>query len=454
MDFDVLYKTGIGASAKVSIAKELKMDSELYERSNPVPKTAVATLFQLAGAGYEKSEEILKRLGFQKDDYAWSLGEGDELEKICLLANRESRYVALNNVALESGCDVVFDLPCGYVHRAFDMVEKGIKYVGGDLPEVINRMQPVIRDMLPPEQRSKVRLAEVDITNEKSILDALEGMWGSVCVCTEGLLGYLNASEMKTVIQNIFRLLKIRGGCWVTVDPEAVARHLVVYSAIDEDRASEIFRKEKNGFSRDSQMDLASINALFLKKDGTLPDEADYSRYEQQFLQNGLLVEKIPFTRGGYELRSFAFLQPEVIEKLKKALSGIHVWKFTVNPDFLSEKSDHSEDSKDPEVSIEGFRFRTETVGDILRFILSGRLDSLGAPLLLKVWEEKKASGEFHRVEIDCKNLRYISSAGLRVLLIIRKALPGEQPLILLHVSKEVREILDSAGFTEIIRVE
>ena len=31
------------------------MDNKLYERVEPVSKTAVATLIQLAGAGYEKS---------------------------------------------------------------------------------------------------------------------------------------------------------------------------------------------------------------------------------------------------------------------------------------------------------------------------------------------------------------------------------------------------------------
>ncbi len=418
------------------------MDKELYEQVNPVPKTAVATLIQLAGAGYEKSEEILRRLGFQKKDYAWSLGDRDELEKICMVTNRESRYVALNNVALESCCDIIYDLPCGFVHRAFDMADKGKTYVGGDLPEVIQSVQPVISRMLTPEQKCKVRFAEVDITNYQSVTDALEGLEGSVCVCTEGLLVYLNASERETVIRNIYRLLRDRGGCWITVDPETVARHMAVFTAIAGDRASAILKKEMSGFSQKSEIDIATSNAQYLQKDS--PSEEDGTESERQYLQNGFLVEKIPFTRGDYELRSFAFLQPEVVDKLKKALSGIHVWKLIPDPDFVP---------KETEESAKNFSFRTKISKDTLHIVLSGRMDSLSAPSFLKAWEEKEGSEEFHRVEIDCKNLQYISSAGLRVLMMMKKALPGE-PIVLLNVTSEVREVLTTTGFADFFQFE
>ena len=64
------------------------MKNELNERVNPVSKTAVATLIQLAAAGYERSAEILKRLGFSERDYAWSLGDRDQLDKTCMVACR------------------------------------------------------------------------------------------------------------------------------------------------------------------------------------------------------------------------------------------------------------------------------------------------------------------------------------------------------------------------------
>ena len=53
---------------------------------------------------------------------------------------------------------------------------------------------------------------------------------------------------------------------------------------------------------------------------------------------------------------------------------------------------------------------------------------------------------------IDCADLDYISSAGLRVLLIIKKALP-ENEFILLNVNKPIMEILDTTGFSDLFTI-
>ena len=420
------------------------MDDKLNEQANPVSKTAAATLFQLAGAGYEKSEEILNCLGFEKEEFSWSLGNKDELEKVCMITNRESRYVALNNAVLQTGCDIVLDLPCGFVHRAFDMADNGKTYVGGDLPDVIRAVRPVINAMLPLDQKDKVRFSEVDITNYPSISDALRGLRGPVCVCTEGLFVYLNASEKQTVIQNIYRLLKERGGSWITVDPETLARHLAVYSAISGDRAAEFLQDEMKGFSKESEIDVTGKSTPFLQEKGDKPEEADSSESEQEFVQNGFFVEKIPFVTPNYELRSFSFLQPDVVDKLKKNLSHVHLWKFTVNPDFTS---------KSILKSGKPFRLKVEAAGNTVHFTVSGRLDSLSSPLLLQKWDEERTARDIRKAEIDCKNLEYISSAGLRVFMMINKNLT-ESPLVLTHVSPDVKVIITTTGFSDFFQMQ
>ena len=54
-------------------------------------------------------------------------------------------------------------------------------------------------------------------------------------------------------------------------------------------------------------------------------------------------------------------------------------------------------------------------------------------------------------VILDGKNLEYISSAGLRVLLRLRKTHPD---IRMINVSPQVYEILETTGFTEMLRVE
>ena len=67
---------------------------------------------------------------------------------------------------------------------------------------------------------------------------------------------------------------------------------------------------------------------------------------------------------------------------------------------------------------------------------LEGRLDTLTAPDLEKELNPLDGVGSLC---IDCKDLEYISSAGLRVLLRLRKDVPG---LKAVNVSSEVYEIL------------
>ena len=111
-----------------------------------------------------------------------------------------------------------------------------------------------------------------------------------------------------------------------------------------------------------------------------------------------------------------------------------------MNPNYVSAETASAE---------EAFSLRTETEEDALRFILAGRLDSLSAPQFLNAWEEKKTSGEICRVEIDCADLQYISSAGLRVLIIIRKDVP-DASMVLKGVNSTVEEILENAaGFRQ-----
>lgn len=81
---------------------------------------------------------------------------------------------------------------------------------------------------------------------------------------------------------------------------------------------------------------------------------------------------------------------------------------------------------------------------------LSGHVDSGNAPeleakLLSLCSENPKCA-----ITIDCANLKYISSAGLRIVLKLKKQ---NQDLKLINVSSEVYEIFDMTGFTQMIDI-
>lgn len=58
------------------------------------------------------------------------------------------------------------------------------------------------------------------------------------------------------------------------------------------------------------------------------------------------------------------------------------------------------------------------------------------------------------RLVLDLENVRYVSSAGLRVFLLIAKKVSGKGAFVLSHAAEPVRQVLDMTGFSSIINVQ
>ena len=82
---------------------------------------------------------------------------------------------------------------------------------------------------------------------------------------------------------------------------------------------------------------------------------------------------------------------------------------------------------------------------------LSGRIDSSNAASVEAEIMAFAAGKENMSVIIDATDLQYISSAGLRVILRLKKTAPD---LKIVGVNAEVYEILDMTGFTDMLEVE
>jgi stage II sporulation protein AA (anti-sigma F factor antagonist) len=57
------------------------------------------------------------------------------------------------------------------------------------------------------------------------------------------------------------------------------------------------------------------------------------------------------------------------------------------------------------------------------------------------------------RLVLDLGGVRYVSSAGLRVLLVVAKRLAGTGAFALSRVTEPVRQVLDMTGFSGIMKV-
>jgi len=88
--------------------------------------------------------------------------------------------------------------------------------------------------------------------------------------------------------------------------------------------------------------------------------------------------------------------------------------------------------------------------GDVTLLAIKGRLDASTANKL----EEKlltSIDGGERRLALDCSQLDYISSAGLRVLLLAVKRVTGVNGKIVLYALKDqIKEVFDIVGFSSL----
>lgn len=93
-----------------------------------------------------------------------------------------------------------------------------------------------------------------------------------------------------------------------------------------------------------------------------------------------------------------------------------------------------------------------ETNGNNLTIILDGRLDTTSAPSLE---EELKSSLEgVTDLVFNIKDLQYISSAGLRVLLSAQKIMNKQGSMVIRGANEDINEIFEVTGFSDILTIE
>ena len=90
--------------------------------------------------------------------------------------------------------------------------------------------------------------------------------------------------------------------------------------------------------------------------------------------------------------------------------------------------------------------------GSKLTVALDGLLDTVTAPDLEK--DLKASLDGVTELTFDFENLEYISSAGLRVLLLAQKIMNQQGTMKIRNVCEVIMEIFEVTGFTDILTIE
>lgn len=90
--------------------------------------------------------------------------------------------------------------------------------------------------------------------------------------------------------------------------------------------------------------------------------------------------------------------------------------------------------------------------GNTLTVELEGRLDTATSPQLESALLE--VIDGVNELIFDFSKLEYISSAGLRILLMMQKKMMKQGSMVIKHVNEIVAEVFEVTGFSDILTIE
>lgn len=96
---------------------------------------------------------------------------------------------------------------------------------------------------------------------------------------------------------------------------------------------------------------------------------------------------------------------------------------------------------------------KIEKIEDKTMVVLNGRLDTTNAEKFQQDISPLM-QGDAPNIEIDCTDMEYTSSQGLRLFLMLQKSVVARKGnLVLRNMKPNVKEVFDITGFSNIIRI-
>lgn len=415
----------------------MKTEINYNELVNPTFTTGQATLEMLAASGNPDAityKELLAVAGATDKvsgnsnaaNQIFSPEEGRAL-MMGVTLGIEARYAAVSRLLKDSGYKSMLDIASGYTPRALMCRKEGIDYVGLDLPAVVDKMAPLSENLFAAGEHPTYIAG--DATNAASVQAAADMLSGELFITCEGLLTYLNKSELEQTIQGIRQILLEHGGAWYSSD---MGVHYDHFSAVAINKPDVLQRWAQIMGAMKKDTDVYFFPAAF----ATAEEKIAF------FEERGLRVELVPFYTEDTRLNILYGFDPEGQERMKQLMKSFCIWKMTA----VEERAEaHCQTAN-------GLDIQYHYTDDTLALALSGRLDTLSAPELMELLDRLGGEMPFATLVIDLEKLEYLSSTGLRVFLMMAKRL-GSDHLFVDNASALVREIFETTGFAEVVVV-
>ena len=243
------------------------------------------------------------------------------------------------------------------------------------------------------------------------------------CLIIILFLLYLSQSELEEVFSNMLRLLEEFGGMWVTTDNMVASTQQKVVQVICSGMGKSAAGRKRPGLE----------NVFF-----------DEERAEDFVKNMGFSLEKVPvFDYIPEQLNTLAEYPKEIQSKVRDVFGQMYFW--IMRPDVNSSWKYIDSQNK--------FSMTSRRAGTTFFVSLQDRLETLTAPELLSLYREESEKAVCDSIDIDMKNLDYISSAGLRVLLIMMKERPDPGRVTVHNLRPDVQAVFELSGFHQLLDI-
>lgn len=414
-------------------------NQELRELVNPVFNTAKSCLQLNAAVGDEDAQRLLDALGIPSfgAQTANKPVPKEMLEQIRRLTPAytiliETRFQTMNRLIEHREDRQIVDLPCGYTSRGIRLSRQGRTYFGFDLPAVVDAMAPAVESIIGKNEN--ISYHAVDATNYESMEAALAEDSRNLLITTEGLLMYFVQSELEEVFSNIYRLLQKHGGSWVITD-RAYFLHdkEVVHAALNNDPQLTALYTVITNRAAAATADVKFNDNVFFD-----PDDEKVRAFIRKM---GFELHEI--CMADYLPDQIASLNgtPEAEPAVRNVFKKIMLWELTIAERAAVKPAPVNADLP--------FKVISEVKDGTFEACIQGRVDTITAPELLRRFQD--AGSDIRAIHVDVSRMVYVSSAGLRVLLMMYKSLENKNGFELTGVNDEVREILETTGFDQFL---
>ncbi len=397
---------------------------DFLKQVNPVVNSAKGSLLMLKNANVKEAVDFYNRFHFPYEEDHKKTALQKQLAK-CFALNQEIRYRSLNYYIEKCNFSTVIDLGCGYSPRSFYFKSnEKIKYIGIDLPALMHEIRIV---------GNEINYVAADMTNLASLEKALTGVSGKILIVTESVMSYFTESELKTVIQNIKFLLQKHSGLWITPDfykNDYITA--VLKPNFEKGEFEQIYAILNSSRKTNVGTDIRGENEVASKNGLKILQEEGFQEKQLSFIPSDL---------------TFPFLDSFPEEAKKGVLQNYKNFFHSVL--YLDKASLEAAGSSETMTvgRKKGFSFTISQNHENFTIFLQGRLDTISSPELLSFYDNSINGRKDKHIIIDCSKLEYVSSAGLRVFLLMYKGTNGNMSLV--NTNEIVRNILSETGFGE-----